>query len=79
MKRSEILERIRSTLSEIVDDPGLKLTEATTAKDVREWDSVNHVKLVIALEGQLGFRLDTDEISGPENVGELIDLIQKKL
>jgi acyl carrier protein len=79
MTRQELLEKITAALSDIVDDPALKLTEETTAEDVADWDSVNHVKLIIALEGELKIRFEPDEISGLENVGGMIDLIQKKL
>ena len=53
--------------------------ELRTAEDVDAWDSINHVKLLIGLEADLGFRFETDEVSGLHDVGELVDLVQKKL
>jgi acyl carrier protein len=79
MNRAEILERIRDNLSVIVDDPALKISEATTTDDVEEWDSVNHVKLIVALENELNIRFEPDEITSLENVGGLVDLIEQKL
>lgn len=79
MTRADLLSKIRDNLADIVDDDALQLTEATTADEVAEWDSINHVKLLIALESDLKFRFDTTEVGGLRNVGELIDLIQKKL
>ena len=59
---------------------GVALDLVTTPYDqVTDWDSINHVKLLIALESDLGFRFETDEVGGLHNVGELIDLIQKKV
>ena len=77
--RDELLTKIRDILAEVIDNDSLQLSEKTTADDVVDWDSINHVKLLIGLESDLGFRFDTDEVGGPKNVGELIDLIQKKL
>ena len=77
--RSEILTTIRDVLADVVDDPSLQISESTTADDVPEWDSINHVKLLIGLESDLGFRFETQEVSGLKNVGELIDVVQKKL
>ena len=77
--RSEILTTIRGVLADVVDDPSLQISESTTADDVPEWDSINHVKLLIGLESDLGFRFETQEVSGLKNVGELIDVVQKKL
>lgn len=77
--RSEILAKIRDILAEVVDNESLQLTESTAADSVPDWDSINHVKLLIGLESELGFRFETDEVGGLHNVGELVDLIQKKL
>jgi acyl carrier protein len=79
MTRTEILAKIRDVLADVVDDPSLQLSETTTADDVPEWDSINHVKLLIGLESDLGFRFETQEVSGLKNVGELADLVQRKL
>lgn len=79
MTRGEILAKIRDVLSDVVDDPSLKLSESMTADDVPDWDSINHVKLLIGLESDLGFRFETQEVSGLKNVGELVDVVQKKL
>ena len=79
LNRIDLLSKVRDTLADIVDDGALHLTEATTADEVPDWDSINHVKLLIALESDLGFRFETSEVSGLRNVGELIDLLEKKL
>jgi acyl carrier protein len=79
LTRPELLGRITGILSEVIDNPGLKLSESTTADEVNDWDSINHVKLLIGLESDLGFRFETDEVSGLRKVGDLIDVIEKKL
>lgn len=79
MTRSDLLSKIRDILADVVDDDDLQLSESTAADDVTDWDSLNHVKLLIGLETELGFRFETNEISGLKNVGELIDLLQRKL
>jgi len=79
MTRAELLTKIRDMLADIVDEPDLKITESTVAEDVAEWDSVNHVKLIIALEADLKVRFEPDEISSPQDVGGLIDLIEQKI
>jgi acyl carrier protein len=79
MTRSEILGSIRDILAELVDQDTLQLSEQTTADEVAEWDSINHVKLLIALESELSIRFETDEVGGLKSVGGLIDLIQRKL
>jgi acyl carrier protein len=66
-------------LSEVLDNDSLKLTEATTADTVEDWDSINHVRLLIGIESDMGIQFETDEVSSVKNVGGLIDLITAKL
>jgi acyl carrier protein len=79
LTRSDLLQMVRDILADVVDDDSLQLSESTTADDVADWDSINHVKLLIAIETELGFRFNTDEVGGLKDVGALIDLIQKKV
>jgi acyl carrier protein len=50
-----------------------------TADDAADWDSANHVRLMIAVEEEFGVTFATEEITKPENVGELVDLIMSKM
>jgi acyl carrier protein len=49
-----------------------------TADDVDGWDSLNHVRLIIAVERAFSVRFSTREISGLKNVGDLAAVIEKK-
>ena len=77
--RSDLLAKVRDILADVVDDGDLQISEHTVAEDVREWDSINHVRLLIALESEFCFRFNTEEVGGLQNVGELLDLIQKRI
>ena len=79
MNRDSIIKTIGTTLADIIDEDSVALTEATTADDVEGWDSIAHVKLIIALESAFGVRFESSEISAPDNVGQLVSLIEGKL
>ena len=79
MTRAEILKRIAQHLADVLDLDTVNLTEASTAEDYEEWDSVNHVRLLIRIEQDLGFEFDTSEVGMMENVGQLADLVEAKL
>lgn len=79
MDRDKIRLKIQELLRDIVDDEAVVLSDDSTAEDVADWDSTNHVRLMVALEQELDIRFETDEIAAPESVGELITLIQSKL
>lgn len=79
MGRDEIRAKVTALLAEIVDEPGLRLTDASQAKDHAWWDSLNHLKLLVALEEELGIEFQLNDISNPQNVGELVDMIQGRI
>jgi len=79
MTRDEIRTMIRDILADLLDDPALALTDSTVAADLAGWDSINHVRLMITIEQELGFRFANEEAEGLSNVGQLVDLIQTKL
>jgi acyl carrier protein len=79
MDKGEILKTVNDIFIDILDDENIRLTDATTANDVEEWDSLNHIQLVVAIEKQFGIRFTSWEIQSWNNVGELINTISNKI
>jgi acyl carrier protein len=50
MTREEALTQIIEVFKDVLDDDAISLNEETTASDVEEWDSLNHIQLVVAVE-----------------------------
>ena len=57
------------------DDDGIQLSRETTAADIEDWDSLEHINLMAAVESEFGIRLSMGEVSTMKNVGELVDII----
>jgi acyl carrier protein len=79
MDKTEILKKVNAVFVDVLDDEKIILTEATTANDVEEWDSLNHIQLVVAVEKKFGIRFTSREIQGWKNVGEMVDSISAKI
>jgi acyl carrier protein len=79
MDKTEILKKVNAVFVDVLDDEKIVLTEATTANDVEEWDSLNHIQLVVAVEKKFGIRFSSREIQGWKNVGEMVDSISAKI
>lgn len=79
MDRNDILKRVEEIFREELELDDLVLTDETTAEDVEGWDSLSHVQLVAAMEEAFGIEFKSREILSWENVGDLIDSIQKKV
>jgi len=71
----QLTEVFRDTL----DEPDLVVTPELSAKDVETWDSISHIRLIVAIEQEFRIRFGTREIDGLNNVGELAALIETKL
>ena len=79
MERNDILKRVEEIFREELELDDLVLTDETTADDVEEWDSLSHVQLVAAMEEAFGIEFKSREILSWENIGDLIDSIEKKV
>ena len=71
------LERVQSIMRDVFEDDTIILTRETSAEDMEAWDSMNHVRLIVAIEQELGIQLPMELVNELKNVGELVDLIDK--
>lgn len=79
MAREQIMREVTDIFREIFDDDEIVLTEGTTANDIEDWDSLMHITLVTELENHFHIKFKLKEVTGMENVGGTIDLIEEKL
>ena len=78
MTNSDLYERLTPIFHDIFDDESLVLSPGMTASDVDEWDSLSHIRLVLAIEKAFGLKFNASEVSKLQNVGEFVDLIKSK-
>jgi acyl carrier protein len=78
MNKQELIKEINNIFIEVLDDDDIILSELTTSDDVDDWDSLNHIQLVVAIENHFNIRFTSLEIQSWANVGDMIDNIQKK-
>lgn len=76
MKASDILGALTQIFRENFDDDALVLTPATTAPDIRGWDSAKMVMLILAVEDRFDIRLHSREIDSLRNIQNWIDIIE---
>lgn len=73
----EIYERLNEVFRDFFDDDEIELTPETTAEDIEDWDSLNHITLMAAVEEEFGVRFTMGQVSGMKNVGEMAEIIAK--
>jgi acyl carrier protein len=76
---ADILTQVRDIIADVLDQPDLQVTPATTAENVEGWDSFNHINIVVAIESHFGIKIHTAEIEELRNVGELVEVVERKL
>jgi len=79
MDDEEIYAILTEIFRDVFDDDSFVLTPETSAANVPEWDSFNHVNILVASELKFGIKFKLSEINELENVRDFVDLIRSKL
>ena len=78
MSRDEVFAALDEVFQDEFDDDTLHVTDATTADDIEDWDSLEHINLVVAVERRFGIKFTMGEVTGMKNVGEMVDIILQR-
>ena len=78
MTHEDIMERLTEVFREVFDDDSININNRTTANDIEEWDSLEHINLIEAVEKEFSMRLQMREVSGMKDVGEMADIIAER-
>ena len=79
MKAEDISGRLTDVFRDVLDNNSIVLSRQTTAADIEDWDSLAHISLLVAIEKEFDIKLDLPEINQLQNVGDMLDLIQRKV
>lgn len=78
MDYASIKAEITEIFEDVMDVDDVTLDDTTTADDIEEWDSLSHVRLIIAIERHYGIKFSNAEIEGLKKFGDIVTLIQHK-
>ncbi len=79
MNKDAILKEVNIIFNDVLDiDDPIEINELTSAKDVKEWDSLSHIQLVVAIEKHFNIKFTASEIQSWKNIGQLCESIQKR-
>lgn len=79
MTEQEILHQLQDIFTDVLDNEDIQLTEASSADDIEEWDSINHIQLIVAVEKHFKVKFNNAEIQRWKKVGDMIASIKAKL
>jgi acyl carrier protein len=70
-------ERVRSVASDIFGIPADKITAECSPETIENWDSMQHLNLVLAIEEKFGVQLEPEDIEQMKNIGAVAALVEK--
>lgn len=79
MSVEEIIGQVQEIFKDVLDEDDIELQSVTNADDIDEWDSLNHIQLVVAIEKHFKIKFSSIEIQSYVNVGEMCEGILNKL
>jgi len=75
---NNINERLNEVFQNVFDDDDITVDRETTADDIEDWDSLEHIRLIGAVEREFGIKFTMKEVSSMKNVGEMMDIIAER-
>ena len=79
LNKKEIFSKVQEIFIDVFDDENLEINNSTNSEDIEEWDSLNHIQLVLSIEKTLNVRFKTGEIQSLKDVGEMVVLLEEKI
>ena len=74
----KIYETLNEIFQEVFDDEDIVVDAGTNSDTIEDWDSLEHINLVVAIEKAFGLKFSMDEVTGMKNVGEMVEIIKAR-
>ena len=78
MEMNQLYAKLNRVFQDVFDDDSIHVTPKTTADDIEDWDSLEHITLISAVERAFKMKFKMGEISSMKNVGEMASIIQAR-
>ena len=75
MTKESIYEKLNEVFQDVFDDDSITVNAETTADDIEDWDSLEHINLVSAVEKEFAVKFTMAQVVGMKNVGEMVEVI----
>ena len=79
MTREEVFATLNEVFQDVFDDESITVNEETTADDIEDWDSLEHINLIAAVEQEFGMKFSMKAVQAMKNVGEMADIIMSQI
>jgi acyl carrier protein len=74
---ASVFDQVRNVASDIFGIPADKITAESSPETIENWDSIQHLNLVLAVEEKFGVQIDPEDIEQMKNIGAAAKLVEK--
>jgi acyl carrier protein len=75
----DIKKSLQEVFRDVFNDDTIELFDGMSANDIKDWDSITHVILILSVKKKFNVKFQAAEIISLQNVGGFIALLEKKL
>lgn len=79
MTKQTVFEKVRQITADTFSASLSSIAAETSPEQIASWDSVQHLNLVMALEGEFSVQFAPEDFDRMGNVGKIADLVAAKL
>ncbi|MFV0277945.1 MAG: acyl carrier protein [Parahaliea sp.] len=74
----DTVQKLETIFSDTFIEDNYSFSMDTSMDDIQEWDSLNQVRLLMAVEQEFGIRFELEEMEQLTSVAALVEAISRK-
>ena len=75
----EIIKKLENIFRKVLNDNQINLKFDTTSNELEQWDSLNHILIVLEIEKSFLIKITAGEIAELKDVGKICQLVKEKV
>jgi acyl carrier protein len=76
---AELFDQLRTLAADVLRVSRSEIDNDSTPQQIENWDSIEHVNLLVAIEQQFGVDFDPDEMAQMESIGKIGEVLSRKI
>jgi acyl carrier protein len=76
---AELFDQLRTLAADVLRVSRSEIDNDSTPQQIENWDSIEHVNLLVAIEQQFGVDFDPDEMVQMESIGKIGEVLSRKI
>ena len=77
MTEQEIFDSVQEIFRTVFDDEDIVLTREMTSADIEDWDSLEQINLLVAIEKRFNIKFQLQDVKDLPDGGSMLDLVKR--